>query len=484
MDQVTKIIEPMFAEINRLEALDNVTFDGLDNIPALNCIRKAERKLQLCFNAVLNKDLHSTIDRPSLGKVLVHASGRTYVIENNQAYFDGFNLMSFEAQTFTMNISALRDVNERKGFLRLVVPVNSNYWIHTLYTYAFKTENSAGGGLMILKFDEGDVHVYTVTDKQTNQQYLVVEPQYKVTKEILFNIHYSVAVGLGIITGNASFGEAYVLVGNNLGFDSFKAASYYSLRDSIHSQYATFTTNVYWMEMLLKQGRYNNYALEMIRDEKGKVNGKQVDWLYEETYGRIIKNMYLYPEFARAAMILIDGTDKALDYQAAMYAVALETLCTKLKKIYLMEFDGIIKDKGTWTRIRKPMTKSFLDSCNHQGIDKQLSDRIVNRIPNLNEISNSDKFKLVIERLGLHTMESDNDAIEQRNNLLHGELVKKTDEESSDFDDMYYYSLVLHRLCTAIIFKYAGYHGYLVNNAVLMDRKPACDNKEPVLIEI
>ena len=130
------------------------------------------------------------------------------------------------------------------------------------------------------------------------------------------------------------------------------------------------------------------------------------------------------------------------------------------------------------------MTKTFRDSCKQFEIDARTSERISNRIGNLNDISNTDKFKLVIEKLGLKTLASDDDAMEQRNNLLHGELVKKTAEDSTDFDDMYYYSLVLHRLCTAIIFKYAGYHGYLVNNAVLMDRKVACERKEPVLIEL
>lgn len=484
MGRVTKKINSMFSEISRLDALENVTIDGLGNIPAVNSIRKADRKLQLKFNAVLDKELHEVVSKPSLGRLFIHTSEHTYEIENNQAFFEGYNFMTYETQTFTMNISALKDVEESEGYLRLVIPVDRNYWVHILHTYALNTEFSSGGGLMILNLDKGEVHVFTVTEGKSNHQYLVVEPQYEVTKETLFNIHYAVAVGLGLITGTAYFGEAYVLVGNSLEFESYKASSYYSLRESVHSQYTTFSTNLYWVEMLLKQGQHNRYALDLIKNEKGDVKRDLVDWLYVETYGEIIKNMYLYPEFARAAIILIDGTEKALDYQAAMYAVALETLCTKLKKIYEMDFDGIIKDKGTWTRIRKPMTKVYLDSCNKYGIDEQTSNKIGNKIPKLNEISNSDKFKMVIERLGLNIMASDFDAIEQRNSLLHGELVKKTAEDSTDFDDMYYYSLVLHRLCTAIIFKYAGYHGCLVNNAVLMDRKPACDMKEPVLIMV
>ena len=485
MAEVKKFVEPMFAEMRRFVTLENVTFQGLDNIPQQNRITKAERKLQMSFEAVLNKALHETVKKPSLGKFYMLSGGHTYEVENNQAYFEGYNFADPEEQTFVLDISAARDVNEHKGYMRFVIPISRNFWIHNLHSSAIQTERSLWLGLLIFPFDDGEVHVFTVTDVQDKQQYMVIEPQYEVTKETLFRIHYAVATGLGLITGTAYFGEAYLLVSSSLEFISFDAISYYSLRETVRSQYITFTTNMYWVEMLLKEGNYNRYALGMVTDENGEVKRGLVDWLYNETYGQIVYNMYKYPEFARAAIILIDGTDKALDYQAAMYAVALETLCTKLKEIYGMSFDGIINnDQGTWTRIRKPMTKIFRERCGMYEIDKLVEDRIANRIPNLNEISNNDKFNLVIERLGLRKMVSDDEAIRQRNNLLHGNLVDKTSDDSTNFDDMYYYSLVLHRLCTAILFKYGGYKGYLVNNAVLMDRKVACERREPVLIEI
>jgi len=484
MAEITKKVEAMFAEMMRFETMENLVIDGLDHIPAENRISKAERKLQLTFESVLDKELHEIVDNPSLKYFQILKDEHCYVVEDNQAYFEGYNFLVTDPQIFTLNICALRDVNESEGFMRMTIPISRNYWIHNLRTYSINTEKSIFGGLLVLKFEKGEVHVFTVTDHHSKQQYMVVEPQFEVSRDILFNIHYAVATGLGIITGTAYFGEAYVFVGDNLDFDSYLAVSYYSLRETVHSQYATFTTNMYWVDMVLKQGKYNSYALEMITDEKGEVKSGLVDWLYEDVYGQIIQNMYQYPEFARAAIILLDGTDKTLDYQAAMYAVALETLCTKLKAIYGMEFDGIIKDKGTWTRIRKPMTIKFRESCGYYKIEEKITDRIVQRIPNLNEISNTDKFNMVIDKLGIKRMLSDDDAMRQRNNLLHGELVEKTAEDSTDFDDMYYYSLVLYRLCTAIIFKFAGYKGWLVNNAVVMDRKVACERREPVLFQV
>ena len=44
MAEVKKFVEPMFAEMRRFVTLENVTFQGLDNIPQQNRITKAERK--------------------------------------------------------------------------------------------------------------------------------------------------------------------------------------------------------------------------------------------------------------------------------------------------------------------------------------------------------------------------------------------------------------------------------------------------------
>lgn len=485
MDDIVKLVKQMFAEINRLCTLADVKVIGINPIPADNRINKGERELQLTFDAKLDRDLHRLAEGFTLSRFTIQSDSRTFAVDDNKAFFKGYEFMTDEVQTFTIAISALRDAKEHDGYMRLVVPITKNYWVHNLSTASFKTENTWYGGLMRLAFPNGEVQVFMVKDGASNQQYMAIEPQYVVSRDELFNIHYAVATGLGIITGTAAFGEAYVMVSESLDFQTYEAVSYYSMRESVHSQYATFTTNMYWLEMVLRQGANNQYALDMIRDEKGEVKRGFVDWLYPEVYSELIVNMFRYPEFARAAFILMDGSQNALDYQAAMYAVALETLCTKLKEIYKIEYGGIIDNKnGDWTRIRKTMTKAFREACEAREIDGKTVERIEGRIPNLNDISNADKFNIVLDRLGLNRIQSDIDAISQRNNLLHGNLVSKTAEGSTDFDDMYYYSLVLHRLCTSIIFKFAGYKGHLVNNAVLMDRKVACDRREPVLIEI
>lgn len=154
--------------------------------------------------------------------------------------------------------------------------------------------------------------------------------------------------------------------------------------------------------------------------DEGSLNPCLVNWLEESDYIPIIQNMYQHKEFARATMILLDGTHSPLDYQAANFCVALETICTKIKKLESLEFGGKL-EKGIWTRIRKKTLKSMKEAFELYKIDKAMCAKFEQSLAKLNDISNADKFWLTIDRAGIQRTDSDNDAIAQHNYLLHGD---------------------------------------------------------------
>lgn len=481
-----KLLSPMFSSIRRINSMENVVVEGLDCLPAMNSLQKDSRRLVLKFEAVLDKSIDDLSKSFSLGDIVLKDKDESYGISNFQAFFMGYDMMNYEPQTFSIAISSLKSKgynSDQCYFFRMAIPVERNFWIHEIRSFGIETDLGFYGSLLIPKYPKGEVHIYTVTDKVVEQQYMVIEPQYKVTEQELFDIQYSAAMAMGLITGVATFGEAYVLASEDLDFAEIKGCSYISMRESIKCQYHTFTTNMYSVLMSLNIGTNNRYAIQQI-SENGKTPIRGiVNWLEEPDYSPIFSKLYQYPEFARAAMILIDGTDKALDYQAAMYSVALETICTKLKSIYEMTFDGII-EKSVWTRTRKALVRMIKEKFSDAGIDKKITDRFEKGVNYLNNLSNSEKFRLTIDKTGLELSDLDLKVIDQRNRLLHGDLVEQTSEDSNPFDDMYFYSLALFTLCARILFKFFGYNGYLINNPVLMDRKPACDAQEPVLLKL
>ena len=102
----------------------------------------------------------------------------------------------------------------------------------------------------------------------------------------------------------------------------------------------------------------------------------------------------------------------------------------------------------------------------------------------MNNISNQEKFNLVMDAVGYARSSTDDDAITQRNMSLHGNLAKKTSPTSSVADDQFFYSTVLCRLCYSLLFKFCGFDSYIVNLPVLYDLEPACSQKEEVLLRI
>lgn len=481
-----KIVEPTFSEIRTMGNMPNVSVTGLDFVPPTNIVEKSYRKFVLSFETTLNKEIHKKIDSFSLGNISISFNQKTYKIRNNEAYFFAYDFLNSGAQTFKMCIRQLRDTNINEDqfyFMRMVLPINRIWWLHDIHSYGIETEYEMYGTLFFPKFEKGEIHVYSIKDIHTGLEYMIIEPQYEVTQKEMFEIQYSIAMGLGLITGIAKFDEAYIVASEKNDFSAIIGCSYSILRESIKSQYKIFTTNMYYLNDIVKSGKYNNYALPQIIDENKMPNNTLVNWLEERDYTPIFDNLYKYPEFARAVAILIDGTDKALEYQAALYSVALETICTKLDKIYGIKFGGII-DKAKWDRVRNKTQKTLDNSMKEEGIEDCYISRFNNSLSRMNNISNAEKFKQTISMTKLEISKIDEDAIFQRNLLLHGNLVKSTSKNKDVFIDMFYCSLALYTLCCKIIFKFSGFNGFLVNCPVLLDCKPACDKEAPVLIKI
>ena len=180
---------------------------------------------------------------------------------------------------------------------------------------------------------------------------------------------------------------------------------------------------------------------------------------------------------------MIDASDKSLGYQVSLYSVTLETITTRLKRVFNVKYPGII-DKSTWKKLHKSIVKSYEQISKELAFSADIHDRYKRTLDNMNNISNQEKFNLVMDRIGHNRTASDDDAISQRNLSLHGSQVKKTAPNSRDADDYFYYSTVLCRLCYCLLFRYCGFDSYIINLPVLYDLEPACNLQEDVLIKI
>lgn len=485
MSVITKSVKSILQELDSMKQMKNVKIAQFSFLPKENNLIKESKCYKLSFESVLTKEIEDVARNFSLGDLEIDCGNRKFHTNNNEAYFDSYKFLTTSEQNFTIIISQLRDVRineDEEYFFRFVQPIQRVLVYHDIYTNCFQTEYSQSSGLMGFDFEKGKVHYFPIEDNEHNH-YVVIEPQYSVNLDELFKIQYAIQIGIGLITGVANFDEAYIMAYKDEKYSSLIGTSYTRLRESIRSQYSIFTTNLHSIEYSLKHGKHNGYALNQLREENGKINYGLVDWLHKDFYSTLVFNIYNYPEFARAGAILMEASTRSLDYQAALYAVALETLCTKIQKIKKIKFNPLI-EKSIFEKFKAELENQVDKISLQLNIPTDFKDRCKNKLEHVNELSNKEKFLSVINSVGYKVSESDKDAIEQRNRLLHGNLVKHTSDSSKDFDDIFYYSLILHRLCACIMFKYCGFSGYIVNNPVLLDTVPACERKEPVLIRI
>lgn len=103
---------------------------------------------------------------------------------------------------------------------------------------------------------------------------------------------------------------------------------------------------------------------------------------------------------------------------------------------------------------------------------------------NLNTAPNANKLEICFPKFGYTLSEADGEAIKKRNSTFHGHLSNDEQLLRNQYNDMLAMSLRLHKLCSILLLKAAGFSGKVLNNEVLFGMKAACERKESVYIEI
>ena len=150
----------------------------------------------------------------------------------------------------------------------------------------------------------------------------------------------------------------------------------------------------------------------------------------------------------------------------------LENYSKKLIKADICIVGGGIAGLTIADSLREDLTKlvdSYSDKINSEGILK-IKRRIneINRPIIKEHLTNNQKLTLPFEQVKVELSIDDIKAIEHRNDLLHGDILmtgKELKSESDINNYMGYISGKLFTLISALILKYVGYSGYIINHA-------------------
>ena len=311
--------------------------------------------------------------------------------------------------------------------------------------------------IQIVPPDNGDRHLdiplsgekqVRVFSKKIHQvHYLVVESRFPCTYNEILDYTYAVSLSLGLMTTIAPFDYAFVIASEIPDFGGKIMGGMIKLRPTIKSQYRFITTDISELYENLKE-KVDYDAFRPYCDKEGKLLRSHLDPMTEQDFSSLVSMLHRSKDLARSALMLIDSSMN-LECLGAIYAVALETICSVL----------IEANK-----------ESFSDYFEKRKRDEEW-------------ISNKNKLTRPFERLveiGHELSEEKRDELVNiRNSFLHGGVLGFSHTE---YHKLQYPCMKLRCSCGILLLRYSGYKGPILNNAVEMGLEEALKNKEPLFI--
>ena len=413
---------------------------------------------------------------------------RFYVIDNNKEKYIApaqngvlngtLNLGESDTELQNYHISIAQLMHEKwnekeKYYYRFLLPIEKVFWDSDIRTIAYQVGRNWHSGLIPIKFPEGEIQMYPVHIGE--QKYLAIESEMKCTYEIMQKYIYSISLSLGLVTSTIPFDYAYIIATGTENFTDDLICGFTQMRPTIKGQYQFFTTNMYSIKECLTRNHVD-YAIKQLYDGETFKACLQ-DWIQIDEFEKIVLMLYGNEDLARATLILIESSTMSLDYQGAMCAVVLETICSALED----SNDKFYLSNDNWKTKVKPPFEELINSLRKEEIiTEDHAANMRNKLNSFNTTSNKDKLSLPFSQRKYTLSKQEKDVIDSRNRFLHGHILGHCFEES--FQEIMYASLELQKLCALLLFRESGFYGLIVNNAVLMGLKKAISAEEPVLV--
>lgn len=368
--------------------------------------------------------------------------------------------------------------NTVKTYYRYMIPIGSVDWNRDIHTYVAFIRNGWILGLLELKDGDTLLHVYPCNDSE--KKYMVIESLTTTNHQNMADYVYSVALTLGFITGTIHLGKCFEFSSSEPEFGENVGMTYHTMRPSSDTAMRIFTTNMYYVRETLKRNGVDLQNKTPLYNDKNEFQEHLQDWLQPDMMQRLFALIHGDTKVARAVVTIIESGNFPLEYQASVRAIVLETLA------HSVPGPKPITDDSVWEAMKAELENVVAHYAKNEAGDPQISEESLTilgkKIVTMNNPTNADSLARPLEEAGYTLNQNDKDALKTRNTFLHGGLVKGSVEKQSN--ELFYLSLMLHKLACIIILKRAGFEGYIMNNPVLFNCEKAIKAKEKVLIKL
>jgi hypothetical protein len=270
---------------------------------------------------------------------------------------------------------------------------------------------------------------------------LYIENEEKTSYEEFEKSLGAIIYSFGIVSGSLIRDEIFILQFESKEYKNVKGFQYRKLEDSVNGAKSIDPSLLKHIDKNLKKTPY----------------------LPLKVFSNLVKKCLTDSRFQRALKIISESYIYPLEVRASTYSVALETL----KNIILEENAKKInpfKSKKEARGIIKQL-KEIIEGVEDDKFNNKKA--ILNKIEQLNQVTNKDGFLLTFKLLGIELNEDDKRCIANRNDFLHGRI--PFEEEHDENYQLQHIVYKLHFLLSNIILKMAEYDGLILNTIILVD---------------
>jgi hypothetical protein len=438
-----------------LETIDQFEIFKKQKVTIQNCegeafITKSKRDFKLSFNGVFNYKSNK--------KIKVKLENSNYIFQSiDFKEATDHRLKKIPAQ-YVFNIDKVYkgNINKVARFKMFFFDDSKreNVFHTKLETAKHNEVNTWAFGCVRLTVNKCNYDITQYKDK--DKSYFVIENLEPIALDEFEKDSYSIQKGIGFLIGYMPGGENYIFSDENFVYRRLS-------RKSLKSLFHPVTSNPY------SKLYYEN---EIADSYYGKLKVIPASVISE-----FISQLRNNEEFSVTIIFLMEVTSlKSVVSMPGAFSVILESLAniiiTKQDKL-----EKLISNEKTFENIKTDLNK-VIDSYAGK-IDENAEIKIRRRLKELNKpinssrLTNAEKLRAPFDQLKIKLSQEDENAIDYRNDLLHGNILmndgsKRTSKEIDN--KMLNASAKLYTLMSKLILKNSGYNGYIINHAKFFDK--------------
>lgn len=489
MKDITQfLLKPTIEAIYDILHMENCKVNGIAGVPAINRLSMSPGHIDLEFDATF-RAMHTSTFIGYLPAILLETANGAYKIPQYTAQFEGCITMGSEKeQHFDMRFSKLTQTTLIEGhpyYWRFIYPICNNEWFMKIKALPYADDFGTKHFFNLITADLEGHKMNLYSSNVESNHWMIVESTETITYEEMDHRVMSIIMALGFVIGKRYGDYCFHVASVEPTFSKIEGIEALSLKETKFCPFKILQPNSNLIVEWLRQFDYQQYALDEIQctSEDG------TKWFYEEdasvtkeAFSKLAQLCYKTNNMLLATSMLIDGSLMNIEYQKPFFHIALETITSALIK----GDEWLLPPAMPQEKYMKEVVPVLIDAL--KGI-LNLSEeafRIFSlRIEhNLNSMPNANKLEVCFSKYEYMLTREDKSAINKRNSTFHGHLTNENIPLREQKSELLAMSLRLHKLCSILLLKEAGFSGKVLNNEVLFGIKEACERKEHIYLDI